>query len=169
MKITTEGQRHLGAVIGSRAFKKLYCNEKINEWMKELLVLCEIADTHPQAAYSAYAKGFKSKFTYFLRTIENFEEFVEPIDNLISEKFIPTLFGLELPLENLRDVFALNPSDGGLRIPFLKKEAPWQHGSSIFITKPHIEAIGRQSQTMTAASSEEDTQENLKKKEKKGK
>jgi len=84
VNITTEGQRHLGAVIGSRAFKKLYCNEKINEWMKELLALCEIADTHPQAAYSAYAKGFKSKFNYFLPAIENFEEFVEPIDNLIS-------------------------------------------------------------------------------------
>jgi len=64
-------------------------------------------------------------------------------------------------------VFALNPSDGGLGIPILKKEAPWQHGSSIFITKPHAEAIGRQSQTMTAVSAEEDTQETLKKRRKK--
>merc|ERR1712142_1086199 len=70
VNITTEGQRHLGAVTGSRTFKKLYCNEKVNEWIRELLVLSEIADTHPQAAHSAYVKGFKSKYTCHRHVIE---------------------------------------------------------------------------------------------------
>ena len=38
MKIT-EGQRHLGAVIGSETFKEKYVQEKIDEWIKELRVL----------------------------------------------------------------------------------------------------------------------------------
>ena len=56
VKITDQGKRHLGAVIGSNSYKKQYCEEKINDWLNELKVLCEIADVHPQAAYSAFTK-----------------------------------------------------------------------------------------------------------------
>ena len=34
--ITTEGQRHLGASLGSPAFKREYCTEKVNSWSKQL-------------------------------------------------------------------------------------------------------------------------------------
>ena len=30
-------------------------------------------------AYIAFTKGYKSKFTYFMRTIESFEVYVDPI------------------------------------------------------------------------------------------
>ena len=50
IKITTEGQRHLGAVIGSETFKQKYVQEKIDQWIKELRVLCKIAWCEPQAA-----------------------------------------------------------------------------------------------------------------------
>ena len=36
IKITTEGQRHLGAALGSESFKEAYVNEKVAEWHKEL-------------------------------------------------------------------------------------------------------------------------------------
>ena len=39
IKITTEGQRHLGAIIGSETFKQKYIQEKIDQWIKELRVL----------------------------------------------------------------------------------------------------------------------------------
>ena len=50
IKTTTEGQRHLGAVIGSEIFKQKYVQEKIVQWIKELRVLCKIAWCEPQAA-----------------------------------------------------------------------------------------------------------------------
>ena len=61
VNITTEGQRHLGVVIGSSEFKGQYCAEKINKWKDELLTLSEIAETHPQMAYAVYIKGYISK------------------------------------------------------------------------------------------------------------
>ena len=116
VNITSEGKRHLGATIGSQNYKQKYCRKKVDKWIKELEILCEIADTQPHAAYSAFVKGYKSKFPYFLRTIEGFEEFVQPIDELISEKFIPKLFGTTYPLAELRDLFSLNPKEGGLEL-----------------------------------------------------
>ena len=43
VNVTTEGQRHLGAVIGSQEFKDQYCREKILRWKGELEALSEIA------------------------------------------------------------------------------------------------------------------------------
>ena len=43
VNVTTEGQRHLGAVIGSQEFKDQYCREKILRRKGELEALSEIA------------------------------------------------------------------------------------------------------------------------------
>ena len=45
--------------------------------------LAEISKSQAHAAYIAFTKGFKSKFTYYLRTIESFEEYVDPIEEVI--------------------------------------------------------------------------------------
>ena len=79
LAITTEGQRHLGAVIGSRQLKDQYCRAKVLGWKGELEALSEIARSQPHAAYTVFTKGYKSKFTYFMRTIESFEDYVDPI------------------------------------------------------------------------------------------
>ena len=63
VNITIEGQRHLGAVIGSQEYKDMYCKEKVRAWKGELETLSEIAKNQPHAAYIAFTKGFKSKFT----------------------------------------------------------------------------------------------------------
>ena len=43
IKITTDGQRHLGAVIGTANFKKNCMKEKIKQWIRELRILSKIA------------------------------------------------------------------------------------------------------------------------------
>ena len=47
IKITTEGNRHLGAAIGSQAFKIEYVGELIDEWIYELKNLNKIARVEP--------------------------------------------------------------------------------------------------------------------------
>ena len=84
---TSDGKRHLGAVIGSNDYRKSYCEEKVKKWVEELQVLCDVAETHPQMAYAEYAKGYKSKFTYFLRTIEGMEDCILPVDNVIWNRY----------------------------------------------------------------------------------
>ena len=43
VNLTTEGQRHLGDVIGSQEFRDQYCREKVLGWKRELEGLSEIA------------------------------------------------------------------------------------------------------------------------------
>jgi phage head maturation protease len=153
----------LGGVIGSTSYKKEYSDGIVSNWAKQLNLLCEITESEPQAAYSAYTKGFRSKFTYFLQTIDNFEEYTEPIDTLIDNTFIPTLFGHDTPLEtHYRDIFSQAPSEGGLGIPILKEEANIQFQSSSLVSKIHVVSILEQSNTMKPASSAGESQKMLK-------
>ena len=79
-----------------RPCKDEFCNEKVESWIKELGSLHKIAKMQPQAAYIAFSRGYRSKFTYFLRTIEGFEDYVQPIDDFLNDSF-PTLFGRGTP------------------------------------------------------------------------
>ena len=148
VNITTEGQRHLGAVIGSPDFKSAYCNDKAVKWIEELTNLNDIAETHPQMAYTAFTKGFMSKFTYFMRTIEGFDQFISPVDDMLNDKFIPTLFGSDSLSAEIREALELKTSDGGLGLPKLEDSAKHQFHSSRLITSPHVAAIIGQKDTM---------------------
>ena len=142
VNITLEGRRHLGAVIGSKEFKNQYCQEKVDKWLREMESLTEITKSQPHAAYVAFTKGFKSKFTYYLRTIELFIEYVDPIEEVIHASFLPTLFGRAEPLpEELKELVNLSPAQGGIGIPDLKRESSEQFNASLGITAPHVNLL----------------------------
>ena len=66
------------------------------------------------AAYVAFTKGYKSKFAYFMRTIDSFEDYVEPIDEVINDIFLPVLFCQTGPLpDELREPFPISASTRG--------------------------------------------------------
>ena len=67
IKITTEGQCHLGAVIASSKYKREYVQNKIDELVNEIKVLSIIAKTESQAAYSCFITAFKHKPSYIMR------------------------------------------------------------------------------------------------------
>ena len=163
VNITVKGKRHLGACIGSEDFKKEYCTNIVDNWLEQLNNLCEIADTQPQAAFIAYTKGFKSKFSYFLRTIEGFQHFTSNIDSLLKDKFIPTLFGDDSEIIlNHRDLLSLNPSEGGLGINELSSCAIQQYNDSVHVTKIHVDTIINQHNVMPEKDENGKTIENLK-------
>ena len=96
IEIKTTGQRHLGAVIGSLEYKRLYIKNLVEEWAKMINKLSDFG----QAAYAAFTHGVRHKITYFMRTIEGQDQYLQPLDMLIDEKFIPALFGCPItPLE----------------------------------------------------------------------
>ena len=51
VQITTEGQRYLGAIIGSEEYKKTYVTALVDDRKQQLKTLAKIAETEPQAAY----------------------------------------------------------------------------------------------------------------------
>ena len=155
VNITLEGRHHLGAVIGSKEFKNQYCQEKVDTWLKEMESLTEISKSEPNAAYVAFTKGFESKFTYYLRTIESFEEYVDPIEDT---SFLPSLFGRAEPLpKELKELVNLSPAQGGIGIPDLKRESSEQFTALLGITAPHVNSIATQSSTNPARELMEET------------
>ena len=151
VNITSEGQRHLGAVIGSQEFKDQYCREKVLGWKGELEALSQITRSQPHAAYIVFTKGYKSKFTYFMRTIESFQDYVDPIQEAIDGLLLPTLFAQMEPIpSDLRQLVTLSPAKGGLGIPDLRFEAPQQFAASTSITASHVDSITTQSMFMVA-------------------
>jgi hypothetical protein len=53
IEITCEGQRHLGAAIGTNKFKIQYVNSKVEKWEKDVEKLSLFAEDEPQAALTA--------------------------------------------------------------------------------------------------------------------
>ena len=62
------------------------------------------------AAYVAFTKGYKSKCAHFMRTIDSFEDYVEPIDEVINDIFLPVF----CQTEPLPDELKLNESKSKL-------------------------------------------------------
>jgi len=122
VKITSEGERHLGAVLGSEQFRKTYVEKLTDEWNEQLVVLSKIAESEPQAAYSAFVGGFKGKFTYFIRTIPKIRTFFSKIEETIKSKFIPAISGGQVCSDNDRLLISLPVRYGGLAIPILTDE-----------------------------------------------
>ena len=113
--------------------------------------LAEISKSQPHATYVAFTKGFKSKFTYYFRTIQSFEEYVNPIEEVIHSSFLPSLFGRAEPLpEELKELVSLSPAQGGIGIPDLKRENLEQFNASLDITAPHVNSIVTKSSTIPA-------------------
>ena len=111
VNIKTEIQCHEKAVIESQGFKDQYCREKILGWKGELEALSEIAESQPHATYTVFTKGYTFKFTYFKRTIESFEDYVNPSQKAIDDLLLPTLFGRTEPLpSDLRQLVTLTPA-----------------------------------------------------------
>ena len=52
--IELEGERHLGAAIGNTEFKEKYVKRKIDNWIKDVEQLSDIAKHEPQLALSAF-------------------------------------------------------------------------------------------------------------------
>ena len=65
LKLTTDGQRHLGAAIGTSYFRAQYAGEKVTKWCNELHRLVDFAKTQPHAAYSAFVQRILSNIPIY--------------------------------------------------------------------------------------------------------
>ena len=137
INVTDEGQKHLGAVIGSRDFLENYVSEKIDNWVSEVAQLAEFAQAQPQASYAACTFGFKHRWTYFLRTLPDIQDLLEPLEEAFAQVFTQAI--VERKCSQLdRDVLALPVRLGGLSMANPCHEAAREHASSIKVTSPLV-------------------------------
>ena len=65
---------------------------RVNEWIAELKLLTKIAKFYLQTAYCGFRSGFRQKFNYVIRTIPNINHLLQPIENVIRQEFVTSLF-----------------------------------------------------------------------------
>ena len=140
INITVHGQKHLGAALGSREYMEEYVNEKVSNWVNEVTKLAEFALSQPQASYAAYIFGLKHRWTYFLRTLPDIQDLLEPLEKAISQILIPAITDRQCnPL--YRDILALPARLGGLSLENPSHEAEREYASSKRVTAPLVDQI----------------------------
>ena len=93
--VRVEGQQHLGAALGSRAFAEEYISKKVTDWVSEIALLSEIAQTRPHSAYCALTHGLIGRWTYVMRTIPDIASLLAPLEDAIRLHLIPALTGFD--------------------------------------------------------------------------
>ena len=149
VQITSSGQRHLGAAIGSQFFSDAYVSAKVKGWTEEVLTLSDIAKSHPHAAYSAFTHGVMHKWTYVSRTIESIGPLLQPLEDAIHRHFIPALTGRDPCSEAERKLLSLPCRLGGLNIINPTDTADAQFSASKLLSAPLVDMIIQQSSEFT--------------------
>ena len=89
----------------------------VNDWNNQLVLLSSVAESQPQASYSAFGSGFKSKLNYLMRTIPGISQFLYPLEETVRNKFIAAITGGHICSNNERRLLSLPTRYGGLAIP----------------------------------------------------
>ena len=145
INVTVQGQRHLGAAIDSREYIEEYENDKVTNWISEITKLAEFAVTQPQASYAAYTFGLKHRWTYFLRTLPDIQDLLEPLESAISRVLIPAITSDRQCGQLDRDIMAIPVRLGGLDVANPSSDANFDYTSSVKVTAPLVEQIVSQS------------------------
>ena len=140
INVTTEGHKDLGAVVGSTAFLNEYITNKVTSWTEEMAKLAEFALSQPQACYAAFTIGLKHRWAYFLRTLPDIQDLLEPLENVKSNVLIPAIKEHSCSSSE-RDILALPVRHGGLGITNPCHETNREYQSSVKVTMPLVEKI----------------------------
>ena len=144
--ITTEGKRHLGAVVGSRSYTEEYVSRKVENWTEEIKRLAHIAQTQPHAAYSAYTHGLSSRWSFLSRTIPDIADLLNPLEEAIQQYLIPALTGRPPCSREERDLLALPVRFGGMGITNPASTPHRNFEASKRLTSPLVATIATQDQ-----------------------
>ena len=133
VKISTSGERHMGAVIGSSEFKEEYVSAKVQKWIEDIEELALIGKDEPQAVYSSFTKAIAHRWSYVQRTIPSISHLFSPLESVIREKLIPVIIGRRVS-DTERKILALPIRHGGMGITDPSTTADHEFNASTRIT-----------------------------------
>ena len=116
VQITAAGTRHLGAALGSEAFKKVFIGEKVQEWVAQVKTISGFAKTQPHAAFAVFTKCLQARWTFVSRTIPGIGPLLTDLESEIRHSFIPAIFGGRDVSDFERDLLSLPARFGGMGI-----------------------------------------------------
>ena len=94
--ISSTGERHMGAWVGSQFHKEKYVMDKVEKWVKDVEELARMANEEPQAVYACFTKAIAHRWSFVQRTIPNISHLFRPLEEAIREKLIPAIIGKEV-------------------------------------------------------------------------
>ena len=143
VQITAEGDRHIGAALGSENFKTQYVSRKIENWVKDVKELAAIAKEEPQCALSAFNIAISRRWSFLQRTVKNISHLFQPLEDAIRNELIPAIVGRDVSdLE--RRMLALPYRHGGLGMRNPVSTADTEYISSVEVTANLTNLIRRQ-------------------------
>ena len=145
--IGTEGERHLGAVVGSVEFKEEYVSKKIEKWVKDVEQISEIAKEEPQIAFAAFTKALCMRWCFVQRTISGIKHLFEPLERSIRENLLPAIVGRNIS-DIERKMLALPVRFGGIGIQNPVNTADNEYETSVKITAALKRLIYNQETTL---------------------
>ena len=107
----------------------------MDEWIAQLRILSQIARTQPQAAYSAFIKGFRHKISFYMCTIFGASTQLKRLDEVVQSEFISVITGGVFCNEMEWKLIALPHKLGGLGIPIFAKISNDESENSIKLTE----------------------------------
>ena len=143
VNITLEGERHLGAVIGSDEFRQEFVRKKVSGWINDIKQLANIAHEEPQLAYAAFTKALCMRWSYVQRTIKNISHLFVPLEAAIRNTLIPAIIGREIS-DIDRRILGLPLRYGGMGILNPVETADREYEASVKITESLAELIFQQ-------------------------
>lgn len=143
IQITCEGERHLGAVVGSDSYRTSYVSNKVEKWVIDIKELSKIGKEEPQAAFTAFTKGISHRWTFIQRTIPNTSHLFEPLEDSIRESFIPAIIGRKIS-DMERKILAMPVKYGGLGISNPMENADREYSASVKVTESLVSLIYNQ-------------------------
>lgn len=145
IQITTTGRPYLGVPIGTSEYKRVFIQNKIKSWERQLKGLADIAKSQPHAAYAGYTHGLVGKITFMLRTNRDLNDLLRPLEDMIRTNFLPAVTGRQAPTDDERNIFGMATKHGGLAIP-LPTAVNHQYKHSKKVTTPLVKMLNAQSQ-----------------------
>ena len=115
INITCEGERHIGAVLGTEEFKVKYVRDKVDKWTRDISKLAEIVKEEPQVALSAFYTGLSHRWTFLQRTVADIGPLFEPLEQTIRNELIPAIIDRNVS-DMEREIISLPYRFGGLGI-----------------------------------------------------
>ena len=140
INISTEGHKHLGALLRSRKDLEDYVEEKVEDWISQIVRLAEFTQSHLQASSVAYTFGLRHRWTYFLRTLPNIKDLRKPLECTMSDVLIP-LMGDHKCTELERDILSLPVRLRGLGFMNPTQIGNAEFQASVNVTAPLAEQI----------------------------
>ena len=145
VQITLQGQRHLGASIGSEDFKDLYVSMKVEKWVEDINDLAKIAVDEPQIAYAAYTKSICHRWTFVQRTMSDISSLFTPIEECLRNNLIPSILGRRVSDLEMK-IISLPVHLGGFGITNPVENAEREFFASVQVTKNLSDLIVQQKQ-----------------------